>query len=225
MDNAMSTIKENTQKLLRELPAGVLLVVAGKDRTIGELKSAIEGGARIIGENYVQEAESVHEAIRNVVQWHFIGHLQKNKVKRAVELFDMIETVDSLELAREIDKRCAAINKIMLVLIEVNSAREQNKTGTVPENVVPLVHEIASLAYVRLMGLMTMGATSGNPEQYHPYFALTKKLFDDIARLNLPNVQMKYLSMGMTDSYRIALEEGANMVRIGTGIFGTRPTP
>jgi len=218
----MSTIKANTEKLLRELPAGVLLVVAGKDRTIDELKSAIVGGAQIIGENYVQEAESVRAAIGNVVQWHFIGHLQKNKVKRAVELFDMIETVDSLELAREIDKRCAAATKVMPVLIEVNSAREQNKTGTAPENVITLAREISTLAHVRLMGLMTMGATSGNLEQYRPYFTLTKKLFDEIARLNLPNVQMKYLSMGMTDSYRIALKEGANLVRIGTGIFGKR---
>ena len=218
----MSTIKANTEKLLRELPAGVLLVVAGKDRTIDELKSAIEGGAQIIGENYVQEAESVRAAIGNVVQWHFIGHLQKNKVKRAVELFDMIETVDSLELAREIDKRCAATNKVIPVLIEINSASEQNKTGTAPENVITLAREISTLTYVRLMGLMTMGATSGNLEQYRPYFTLTKKLFDEIARLNLPNVQMKYLSMGMTDSYRIALKEGANLVRIGTGIFGKR---
>jgi PLP dependent protein len=221
----MSTIKENTEKLLRELPAGVLLVVAGKDRTIDELKSAIEGGAQIIGENYVQEAESVRAAIGNVVQWHFIGHLQKNKVKRAVELFDMMETVDSLELAREIDKRCATTNKVMPVLIEVNSALEQNKTGTAPENVITLAREISILAHIRLMGLMTMGATSGNLEQYRPYFTLTKKLFDDIAKLSLPNVQMKYLSMGMTDSYRIALKEGANMVRIGTGIFGTLRTP
>jgi pyridoxal phosphate enzyme (YggS family) len=218
----MSTITENTIRLLRELPEGVQLVVAGKDRTTDELMSAIEGGARIIGENYVQEAESAYDTIRNIVQWHFIGHLQKNKVKRAVELFDMIETVDSIELAREIDKRCASINKIMPVLIEVNSACEHDKTGVLPENVVSLAQGIATFPHIRLMGLMTMGPTLSNPEEYHPYFALTRRLFDEIARLNLPTVEMKHLSMGMTDSYRVALQEGANIVRIGTGIFGKR---
>jgi pyridoxal phosphate enzyme (YggS family) len=218
----MSTIKENTERLLRELPEGVQLVVAGKDRTTDELMAAIEGGARIIGENYVQEAESAYATIGSLVQWHFIGHLQKNKVKRAVELFDMVETVDSMELAREIDKRCVLINKIMPVLIEVNSACEGNKTGVLPENVVTLVREITTLPHVRLMGLMTMGATTGNPEECRPYFALTSQLFKELARLNLPTVEMKYLSMGMTDSYRVALEEGANLVRIGTGIFGKR---
>jgi hypothetical protein len=218
----MSTIKENTERLLRELPEGVQLVVAGKDRTVEELMAAIASGARIIGENYVQEAESAHATIGNLVQWHFIGHLQKNKVRRAVELFDMIETVDSMELAREIDKRCAPINKTMPVLIEVNSAREENKTGALPENVTALVREITTLPHVRLMGLMTMGATTGNPEECRPYFALTSQLFKELARLNLPTVEMKYLSMGMTDSYRVALEEGANLVRIGTGIFGKR---
>ena len=222
MNNRMSTIKENTERLLRELPLGVQLVVAGKDRIVEELMAVIEGDARIIGENYVQETEAVHVTIGNTVQWHFIGHLQKNKVKRAVELFDMIETVDSLELAKELDKRCSLIRKIMPVLIELNSAREQNKTGVLPENVLALVREIATLPHIRLMGLMTMGATSINPEEYRPYFALTKRLFDEISRLNLPNVEMKYLSMGMTDSYRVAVQEGANLVRIGTGIFGTQ---
>jgi pyridoxal phosphate enzyme (YggS family) len=221
----MDTIKENTERLLSELPLGVQLVVAGKDRTTDELMAAIEGGARIIGENYLQEAESAHATIGNAVQWHFIGHLQKNKVKKTIELFDMIETVDSIELAREIDKRCASINKIMPVLIEVNSAGEDNKTGVMPENVTTLVREISTLPHIRLMGLMTMGATSSNPEEYRPYFALTKKLFDEISRLNLPNVEMKYLSMGMTDSYRVAIQEGANLVRIGTGIFGKHNAP
>jgi pyridoxal phosphate enzyme (YggS family) len=218
----MSTIIENTEKLLKELPDGVQLVVAGKDRTTDELMAAIEGGSRIIGENYVQEAESAYTTIGNLVQWHFIGHLQKNKVKKAVELFDMVETVDSIALAREIDKRCTPINKIMPVLIEVNSAHEENKTGVLPENTIALAREIATLPHVRLMGLMTMGATTGDPEEYRPYFARVKRLFDEIVRLNLPTVDMKYLSMGMTDSYRVALQEGSNLVRIGAGIFGKR---
>ncbi len=218
----MSTITENTIRFLRELPEGVQLVVAGKDRTVDELMAAIEGGARIIGENYVQETESAYATIGKLVQWHFIGHLQKNKVRRAAGLFDMIETADSIELAREIDKRCALLNKIMPVLIEVNSAREENKTGVLPENVTALAREIATLPHVRLMGLMTMGATTDNPEECRSYFSLTRRLFDEIVRLNLTTVEMKYLSMGMTDSYRVALQEGANIVRIGTGIFRTQ---
>ncbi len=215
----MSPIKDNTERILKELPSGVQLVIAGKGRSIPELREAIEGGAQIIGDNYVQDTEIVYAAIGNRVQWHFIGHLQKNKVKRAVELFDMIETVDSAELAREINKRCAAIKKIMPVLIEVNSAREVNKSGVLPENIMALAGEITQLPNIRLTGLMTMGASSSDPEAVRRYFVLTRKLFEELKHSNLSNVEMKYLSMGMTDSYHIALQEGANIVRIGTGIF------
>jgi pyridoxal phosphate enzyme (YggS family) len=220
--NAMSTIKENIQRIFQELPSGVQLVVVGKGRSIPELFEAINGGAQIIGENYVQEAGLAYAAIVNKVQWHFIGHLQKNKVRKAVELFDMIETVDSLELARELNKRCALIGKTMPVLVEVNSAREENKTGAMPESAILLARDISGLANVNLMGLMTMGASSGNGDGCRQYFSLTRNLFEEIKQLNLPNTEMKYLSMGMTDSYRVALEEGANIVRIGTGIFGTQ---
>jgi hypothetical protein len=215
----MSTIRENTERILKELPSDVQLVIAGKGRSIPELMEAIEGGAKIIGENYVQDTEIAYAAIGNRVDWHFIGHLQKNKVKRAVELSDMIETVDSAELAREINKRSAAINKIMPVLIEVNSAREANKSGVLPENIIALAGEITQLPNIRLTGLMTMGASSSDPEAVRQYFALTRKLFEELKHSNLANVEMKYLSMGMTDSYHIALQEGANIVRIGTGIF------
>lgn len=218
----MNSIKENVESLLKELPAGVQLLAAGKDRTATELMTAIDAGVGIIGENYLQEAEAAHAAIGNIVQWHFIGHLQKNKVKRAVELFDMIETVDSITLAREIDKRSASTNKIMPVLIEVNSAREENKTGVLPENVILMARELATLPNIRLSGLMTMGAISDNPQEYHPYFALTRSIYEELSRINIPNVEMKYLSMGMTDSYLVAIQEGANLIRIGTGIFGKR---
>ncbi len=196
------------------------LVVAAKGRPVEQLTAAIEGGARIIGENYVQEAGQAFDAIGNIVQWHFIGHLQRNKVKSAVAMFDMIETVDSIELAREIDRRCAQIGKIMLVLIEVNSGREEKKSGALPEDVVKLAQEIAKLANVRLMGLMTMGPPVSRPEEFQPYFRITRQIFEETGKLDLPGVAMEYLSMGMTDSYRVALEEGANIVRIGTAIFG-----
>jgi pyridoxal phosphate enzyme (YggS family) len=215
-------IKENVQQLLNELPSGVELVAAAKGRTAKEVPQAVEAGIKIIGENYVQEAEKIYGVIGNKAKWHMIGHLQKNKVKKAVAQFDMIETVDSIDLAREIDKRCAQIGKVMPVLVEVNSGREKQKSGVLPENAESLIKEISSLPNVKVMGLMTMGPRFGNPEDSRPYFVITREIFDRIKALKLPNVEMRYLSMGMTNSYHIALEEGANMVRIGTKIFGER---
>jgi pyridoxal phosphate enzyme (YggS family) len=215
-------IKENIQQLLSELPAGVELIAAAKARTPDEVLQAVEAGIKIIGENYVQEAERAHAAIGNRAEWHMIGHLQKNKVKKAVAIFDMIETVDSVEIAQEIDKRCAGVSKIMPVLVEVNSGREKQKSGVLPEDAEELIKAISSLPNIKLMGLMTMGPRFGNPEDSRPYFVITREIFDRIKALKLPDVEMRYLSMGMTNSYHIALEEGANIVRIGTKIFGQR---
>ena len=215
-------IKQNIKKILSELPDGVELVAAAKTRQPEEILEVVKSGVRIIGENYVQEAEKAYEVVGNRAKWHFIGRLQKNKVKKAVRIFDMIETVDSLKIAKEIDERCAQIGKIIPVLIEVNSGREKQKSGVFPEDTEQLVREISCLQNIRVMGLMTMGPRFGNPEDSRPYFVETKKIFDRVKKLNLPNVDMKYLSMGMTNSYKIALEEGANIVRIGTRIFGER---
>ena len=218
----MVNIAENVHRLLQELPPGVQLVAAVKTRTSEEITQAVGAGIKIIGENYVQEAEQHQGVIGAVVQWHCIGHLQKNKVRKAVAIFDMIETVDSLELTQEIDKRCQQIGKIMPVLIEVNSGREAQKSGALPENVVALAQPISTLANIRLMGLMTMGPMTGDPEDARPYFVTTRQVFAQIKYLAIPNVTMRYLSMGMTNSYRVALAEGANMVRLGTLIFGER---
>jgi pyridoxal phosphate enzyme (YggS family) len=215
-------IKDNINELMDKLPAGVELAAAAKGRTPGEVLQAVEAGVKIIGENYVQEAEKARDAIGNKAEWHMIGHLQKNKVKKAAALFDMIETVDSVELAREVDKRCAEIVKVMPVLVEVNSGREEQKTGVIPEDAEALIKEISRLPNIRVMGLMTMGPRFGDPEDSRPYFVITRRLFDRIKAMKLPNVEMRYLSMGMTNSYRVALEEGANLVRIGTKIFGER---
>ena len=198
------------------------MVAAAKTRNPGEILQAIEAGIKIVGENYVQEAEPAYEVVGNRAKWHFIGHLQRNKVKKAVKLFDMIETVDSVEIAGEIDKRCAQIGKVMLVLIEINSGREEQKSGVFPEKAEQLVREISSLQNIRVKGLMTMGPRFGNPEDSRPCFVETKKIFDKLKNLNLPNVEMRYLSMGMTNSYKIAIDEGANIVRIGSKIFGER---
>ena len=218
----LKMIEQNVSQILSELPAGVELVAAAKTRQPSEILEAAEAGVKIIGENYVQEAERAYEAAGNKVKWHFIGHLQKNKVKKAVKIFDMIETVDSSELAREIDKRCTQIGKVMPILIEINSGREEQKAGVIPEEAEQLIREISAYQNINVMGLMTMGPLAGDPEDSRPYFVETRKIFERIGQLQLPNVDMRYLSMGMTNSYKIAIEEGANIVRIGSKIFGER---
>jgi len=216
------SIKGNINKILSDLPEGVELVAAAKARTPEEVLEAVQSRVRIVGENYVQEAEKAYESVGNKAKWHFIGHLQKNKVKKAVKIFDMIETVDSVEIAKEIDKKCQQIGKVMPILIEVNSGEEEQKSGVSPRNAEQLIREVSSFRNINVMGLMTMGPRFGNPEDARPYFIKTRGIFDTIRRLNLPNVEMRYLSMGMTNSYQVAVEEGANIVRIGTRLFGER---
>ncbi len=215
-------IAENAARLLRELPCGVQLEAAAKSRTSAEILQAIEAGIKIIGENYVQEAEKVFRGVGRKARWHFIGHLQKNKVKKAVRIFDLIETVDSRELAEEIDILCARQAKIMPVLLEVNSSAEKQKFGLLPRDVKEFIKAVSSLKNIRVMGLMTMGAQTESPEMSRVCFRRTKELFEEIAREDINGVQMRYLSMGMSDSYRVAIEEGANIIRVGSKIFGPR---
>ncbi|MEA3475970.1 MAG: YggS family pyridoxal phosphate-dependent enzyme, partial [Candidatus Cloacimonadota bacterium] len=204
----MNDIKRNLEKILSEIPEGVELVAAAKTRTAEEIFQAIDAGVKKIGENYVQESLKVIEKIGNKTKWHFIGHLQTNKVKYVVPVYDMIETVDSIKLAKEIDKQAKKNNKIMPVLIEINSGREPQKFGVMPENTEKLLKAISSLPNIKIMGLMTMGPRFGVPEKARPYFKETKKTFDKIKAANILNVEMKYLSMGMSNSYKIAIEEG-----------------
>jgi len=221
-ENYLNTIKKNVTDTQHSLPSGVLLVAAAKTRLPDEVNAAIEAGIKAIGYNYVQEAERLHETIENTVQWHMIGHLQRNKVKKAVTLFDMIETIDSVNLAEEVNKHCALESKVMPVLIEINSGKESNKTGVLPEHVERLILQINNLPNLKIQGLMTMGPRFGNPEDARPYFKVTKAVFNRIKETKIPNVEMRYLSMGMSNSYKIAIEEGANIVRIGTALFGER---
>lgn len=222
-DMASEVVKKNIAKLLAELPDGVELVAAAKTRTPEEVLDAVQAGVKIIGENYVKEAKEAYEAVGRRAKWHFIGTLQKHNVRtKVVEIFDMLESVYSLDIAREIDRRCAQIGKVMPILVEVNSGREPQKSGVLPDDVEQLIREVSRLRNVKVMGLMTMGPHLGNPEESRPYFVETRKVFEKIKSLELPNVEMKYLSMGMTNSYKVALEEGANIIRIGTKIFGER---
>jgi PLP dependent protein len=221
---ALDAIQENVTGILQALPRGVMLVAAAKTRTAEEVKAAIKAGIQIVGYNYVQEAELLRQNIDEQVKWHMIGHLQRNKVKKAVRLFDMIETIDSVRLAREVNKECIKLKKVMPVLIEINSGKESNKTGVQTEDAIALIHQIKDLSNMEILGLMTMGPRFGNPEDARPYFKITKTLFEQIKKLEIPRVEMRYLSMGMSNSYQIALEEGANIVRIGTRLFGARNT-
>ncbi len=223
LDMPGQTIRENVARLLAELPHGVEVVAAAKTRTPEEVLEAVQAGIRTVGENYIREAREAYELVAKRAKWHFIGTLQKHNVRRKVlEMFDMIESVDSLEIAGEIDSKCAQMGKIMPVLIEVNSGGEPQKAGVLPDDAEQLIREISHLKNVEVMGLMTMGPYLENPEDSRPYFAETRKIFEEIRRLGLPNVEMRYLSMGMTNSYKVALEEGANIIRIGTKIFGER---
>ncbi len=222
-DMAGESIRQNVAKLLSEVPDGVEIVAAAKARKPAEVLEAVQAGIGIIGENYVREAKEAYELVGKRAKWHFIGALRKHNVRKTMlEIFDVIESVDSLETAREIDKKCAQIGKIMPILIEVNSGREPQKSGVFPEDAERLVMGISGLKNIRVTGLMTMGPRFGNPEDFRPYFAETEGIFERLKALNLPNVEMKYLSMGMTNSYKVAIEQGANIIRIGTMIFGER---
>jgi pyridoxal phosphate enzyme (YggS family) len=215
-------IKEQVTGILQKLPKGVQLVGAAKTRTPQEILEAIEGGLKIVGENYVQEAEQAFEVIGHKVQWHMIGHLQTNKVKKAVKVFDMIQTLASLKLAEELQRCCERIGSTMPVLIEINSGEESQKSGVLPADAISLHKEVSLLERVRIMGLMTMGPFSLDPEDSRLPFRRTKQIFDTLQEMSIPRVEMKYLSMGMSSSYQVAIDEGANMVRIGTKLFGER---
>ncbi|HNS34522.1 MAG TPA: YggS family pyridoxal phosphate-dependent enzyme [Mesotoga sp.] len=215
-------IVDNVKRLRREIPDYVTIVAASKTRTASEILELLDSGLRDVGENYVQEAQEKFEVIGSKARWHCIGHLQRNKVKKAVEIFDLIQTVDSLKLAEEIDKRCAFINRRMPIMIEVNSGREEKKAGVFPENVFELIESISSLENISVVGLMTMGPLTDDQEEIRPYLRLTRELFEEISMQKIERVQMRYLSMGMSGSYKVAIEEGSNMVRLGTIIFGER---
>ena len=220
-------IRDNFLKIRKEIPDYVQIVLAAKMRTKEEIEEAISAGAEIIGENYVQEAEKMYQELgekARKVKWHLIGALQKNKINRALRIFDCIQTVDSSELAEAINKRAHNLNKKISVFIEINIGSEITKTGVKPEYEVikELAEHISKLNYLKLEGLMTMGPRTGNPEDVRVHFRKTKEFFNRLKGANIPNVELKYLSMGMSNSYKVAIEEGANMVRLGTGIFGKR---
>jgi pyridoxal phosphate enzyme (YggS family) len=199
------------------------VVAACKGKAAEQIIWAINSGIKIIGQNYVQEAETAYSKLpahaRELAEWHFIGHLQKNKVKRALEIFSCIQSVDSFALAEEIDKQARAMGKTISVLIEINIGDEKSKFGVAPENANGLIAQISPLKNVKVAGLMAMEPLSENPEDARPYFRKMKTLFDGIKKSNITNVEMRFLSIGMSNSYKVAIEEGSNMVRLGRALF------
>ncbi|MCK4739009.1 MAG: YggS family pyridoxal phosphate-dependent enzyme [Deltaproteobacteria bacterium] len=202
----------------------VTLLLASKFVDTKRIKEAISAGARVFGENYIQEAKlKIDSTKRKPVNWHFIGHLQKNKVKVAVELFTMIESVDTFELASEISKKAKTANKTVNILIEVNLAREKTKAGVDPKKIDKVIKKISALPNLKIKGLMAIPPSVDIPERSRPYFITLRRIAERINRERIPGVFLKELSMGMSSDFDIAIEEGATIVRVGTAIFGPRP--
>jgi len=218
----VKTILQAVQAVLEEVPDHVTVVAAAKQRSPAEIDAVARAGIPHIGQNYVQEAADLKRDVTEDVSWRMIGHLQRNKARQAVALFDWIDSIDSLRLARRVDRFCAEMGKVMPVLLEINSGREANKTGFFPEKIDAVLPELAALSHLKIHGLMTMGPRFGNPEDSRPYFVETRRIFERIAASPPAGVEMSILSMGMSNSYRVAIEEGATMIRLGTALFGSR---
>ncbi len=221
--NNLEIINEKIKKAALKAnrnPQEIKLVAVTKTATIEQIKEAISAGVKIIGENKVQEAKEKYQILSADIEWHLVGHLQTNKVKYAVEIFDLIHSVDSIKLAKEIDRRSLQFGMITNVLVEVNVSGEETKYGIKPEEVEPFLKEISEFSRTRVRGLMTIAPIAEDKEEVRPYFRKLRELFKEIKSKNIKNVKMDYLSMGMTEDFEVAVEEGANMVRIGRGIFG-----
>jgi PLP dependent protein len=204
-------------------PKSIRLVAVSKTKPAEQVIEAVEAGLTLIGESYIQEARDKTNALSALnISWHFIGHLQSNKAKYAVRLFDLIHSVDSYKLARELNKQAEKIAKVQDILIQVNISKEATKSGIASEETEQLIRNVSGLSHVRMMGLMTVPPFFNAPEKARPYFKSLRNLRDKIQQTNISNVHLKELSMGMSGDYEVAIEEGATLVRIGTAIFGSR---
>ncbi|HRT71826.1 MAG TPA: YggS family pyridoxal phosphate-dependent enzyme, partial [Syntrophales bacterium] len=231
----MSSVAENIRRVRDVIedaavkagrnPSEVRLMAVTKTVEDDRILEAIEAGVDIIGENYVQEGKRKVEKLgRRGVEWHLIGYLQSNKAKYALKIFDMIHSVDRLSLAQEIDRRAGAAGSVAKILVEVNLSGEATKGGVKKDEALALVRDIAKLENLSVRGLMTMPPWFDDPEEARPYFAALRELKDRVIDEKIGNVLMEELSMGMTGDYRVAVEEGSTIVRVGRGIFGERPS-
>jgi len=228
----MNTIAENLKRLEERIEKAalisgrkkedIILVAVTKNVEPERIIEGIAAGIKIIGENRIQEAEEKFKFITRDVEKHLVGHLQTNKVKKTLELFDLIQSVDSLHLAQEISKRAEEKGRFAEVLIEVNASGEVSKYGVKSEEVSNLVEQISELGNVKIKGLMTVGLLTDEMDKVRPCFVKLRSLFEFLKNLKKENVEMKYLSMGMSSDFEMAIEEGANMIRVGTAIFGAR---
>lgn len=231
----MKTIKQNIQIVEEKITAAaeragrkredVLLLAVSKTKPVEVIREAVACGLTSLGENKVQEIMEKYEPMGDGVHWHLIGHLQTNKVKYIIDKVDMIHSVESLRLAEEINKRAAAKSLVMDVLVEVNMAEEESKFGIQPERVEEFLRQIAPLPHIRVRGLMTVAPFVENPKENRVYFRKMRELLVDMNQKKIDNINMDVLSMGMTGDYEVAIEEGATIVRVGTGIFGERYYP
>ncbi|WP_213975543.1 YggS family pyridoxal phosphate-dependent enzyme [Tepidanaerobacter acetatoxydans] len=219
--NIKSRIKFAAERAGRN-PENIDIVAVTKTITPEIIQKAVDSGLVLLGENRVQEARDKKELVNGNVQWHLIGHLQRNKVKMALGLFSMIQSIDSLPLAEEIQKRAEQIQQTVDVLVQVNIGREKTKYGVDPDNTKSFIEKIALFPNLRVRGLMAIAPFKQNPEDVRQYFRQLREIFENIKQTHIDNVNMEYLSMGMSNDFEVAVEEGANMVRIGTGIFGSR---
>lgn len=200
----------------------ITLVAVTKTFPAEAIKQAIACGVAIIGENRVQEAMGKYPLIGAKVQWHLIGHLQSNKAKKAVEIFSLIHSIDSVDLAREVGRRALQIGKEQEILLEVNTSGEPQKYGFGADEVIEALEVIKDIQGIKILGLMTVGPLTGDAEKIRESFKLLKRLFDELKAQAIPNIEMKHLSMGMSGDYRMAIEEGSTMIRVGSAIFGSR---
>jgi hypothetical protein len=215
------SIKENIDQIKSKISKDTVLIAVSKTRSIEEIKEAYDCGIRDFGENKVQELIGKIDSLPNDINWHLIGHLQTNKVKYIVGKVSLIHSLDSIKLLYEIEKQYKNKNCIANVLIQVNIGREESKTGILLEDLEELLLSCEKCSNVKIWGLMAI-IPKGSQESCSMYFKKMKKLWDDISLRKFKNIKMKYLSMGMTGDYEIAIKEGSNMIRIGTGIFGPR---
>jgi pyridoxal phosphate enzyme (YggS family) len=216
-------IEESRQKRTRaDRNEPVQLVAVTKNHDVDAMREAIDAGATAIGENRIQEAREKYTTLERKVDWHLIGHLQTNKAKYAVRMFDLIHSVDSENLALELDKAAGRIDKVQDVLVQVNLAREDSKSGIYREDLLPLLHKVDELPHLRLCGLMCIAPNYDEVERCRPLFQEMYEIFQKVKEISFATANIKYLSMGMTHDYTIAIEEGANIVRVGTAIFGQR---
>ncbi len=203
-------------------PQEIKLLAAGKSQSVETVQAAITAGVRLIGENYLQEAESKRQVILEAVEWHMIGHLQRNKVKAALNTFDLIQSLDSVALAVELDNEGRRNGGTVRTLIEINLGDEQSKSGIGRDKVAELVKRVSELAHLQVEGLMAVPPFKENPEEIRPYFCALRELQLELQGWKIPNGSFNELSMGMTHDYPVAIEEGATIVRIGTALFGPR---